>query len=70
MRCVVEWNGRDVPAALRDLPPGRYLLEEEPDPAGLEGLRGLASREACIPPRGRASEQSEQVQPEERTCWP
>jgi hypothetical protein len=46
MRRVLEWNGRDLPAALRDLPAGRYLLEEEPNPADLEGLRSLALRES------------------------
>ena len=49
MRRVVEWNGRDVPEALRDLPPGRYVVEEEPKPADLEGLRRLAVREAITP---------------------
>jgi hypothetical protein len=24
---VLDWNGRDFPEALRDLPPGHYLLE-------------------------------------------
>jgi hypothetical protein len=43
---VVVWNGRDVPEALRELPPGRYLLDEEPRPSELEGLRSLAVREA------------------------
>lgn len=23
---VIEWNGRDVPAEMRDVPPGRYRL--------------------------------------------
>lgn len=24
---VIEWDGTEVPLALRDLPPGRYLVE-------------------------------------------
>ncbi|MBI3911796.1 MAG: hypothetical protein HY320_12810 [Armatimonadetes bacterium] len=24
---VIEWNGQEIPAGLRDLPPGRYLIE-------------------------------------------
>ncbi len=24
---VLEWNGRDVPDELRELPPGRYVVE-------------------------------------------
>jgi hypothetical protein len=54
MRRVVEWNGRDVPVALRELPPGRYLLEEEPRPADLKGLRSLASRESPVSSSKRA----------------
>ena len=32
---VVTWNGKDVPAELRDLPAGRYIVEavEEAAPA-------------------------------------
>ncbi len=46
MRRIVEWNGRDVPAALRDLPPGRYVVEDEPAPsdADQQELRRLAAR--------------------------
>ncbi len=47
---VIDWNGRDVPEALRALPPGRYVFErvESAEEAGLtdeeqEGLRvGMA----------------------------
>ena len=28
---VVDWNGRDVPDALRGLPPGRYVLQPVED---------------------------------------
>jgi hypothetical protein len=42
---VIEWNGRDIPQALRDLPPGRYVLEDETPNAELAGLRELAARE-------------------------
>jgi len=56
MRRVVEWNGRDLPEGLRDLPPGRYVVDDERAPADLKGLRGLAGREACVPDeRTRAS---------------
>jgi hypothetical protein len=55
MRHVVEWNGRDVPEALRELPPGRYLLVEETNPADLEGLRSLALREAGAASSERAA---------------
>jgi hypothetical protein len=27
MARVVEWDGKNVPAAMRSLPPGRYVLE-------------------------------------------
>jgi hypothetical protein len=30
---VVTWNGRDVPAELRDLPAGRYIVEAVEDEA-------------------------------------
>jgi hypothetical protein len=48
MRRVIEWNGRDLPAALRDLPPGNYVVEEERPLSGKEqeGLRQLAARAA------------------------
>ena len=43
---VMDWNGRDLPEALRELPPGHYVLErvESPEEAGLtpaqvEGIR-------------------------------
>lgn len=43
---VMEWNGRDLPEALRELPPGTYTLErvEAAEEAGLtpeeeEGIR-------------------------------
>lgn len=47
---VLDWNGRDLPEALRDLPPGHYVVErvETAEEAGLtdeqqEGLRvGMA----------------------------
>lgn len=34
---VLEWNGRDLPEALRELPPGTYALErvESAEEAGL-----------------------------------
>jgi hypothetical protein len=30
---VVDWNGTDVPAELRELPPGRYVVEAVDDGA-------------------------------------
>lgn len=32
---VIEWDGTGVPAALRDLPPGRYVVEPLDDVAPL-----------------------------------
>jgi hypothetical protein len=28
---VIEWNGREVPGALLQLPPGRYMIEPVDD---------------------------------------
>jgi hypothetical protein len=55
MRRIVEWNGRDVPLGLRDLPPGRYVLEEEraTTPRDLEAMRQLAARECGVLARER-----------------
>jgi len=36
---VVHWNGKDVPAELRELPPGRYVVE------AVEGERPVLSPE-------------------------
>ena len=46
MQRILEWNGRDVPELLRELPPGRYCLEVEPDFSDDERdeLRKLAAR--------------------------
>lgn len=46
MRRVLEWNGRDLPAVLRDLPPGRYTIDVEPQcsQAEQDELRKLAAR--------------------------
>lgn len=46
MRRVLEWNGRDVPAVLRELPPGRYRIDDEVERSRAEqdGLRQLAAR--------------------------
>lgn len=49
MARVVDWNGKDIPEALRDLPPGRYVLESADEAPALseeeeDGLRrALAS---------------------------
>lgn len=46
MRHVLEWNGRDLPALLRELRPGRYTLDDERDCSDAErdALRKLAAR--------------------------
>jgi hypothetical protein len=46
MRRVIEWNGRDLPALLRELEPGRYSIEAEPERSEDEQdeLRKLAAR--------------------------
>jgi hypothetical protein len=31
----IHWNGKDLPDALRDLPPGDYVLESVDDPPAL-----------------------------------
>ena len=70
MRRIVEWNGRDLPPGLRELPPGRYVLEEEPvTPGDLKGLRQLGAREsvvelAPVSHDGYSSGSSEERQPE------
>ena len=52
MARVLNWNGKDTPEELRDLPAGRYVLQPLDDPAELteeeeEGLRqALASLHA------------------------
>jgi hypothetical protein len=33
MARVLHWNGRDLPEELQGLPPGRYVLEDDPDEA-------------------------------------
>jgi predicted transcriptional regulator len=45
---IIEWDGRNVPAGLRDLAPGRYVvaaldevLSGEEEAAVLEGLADL-----------------------------
>jgi hypothetical protein len=32
---ILEWNGSETPSALRDLPPGRYLIEPVDEPVFL-----------------------------------
>lgn len=52
MSRIVDWNGKDVPEGLRELPAGRYVLESVDEAPELtqeqeEGLRmALASLEA------------------------
>jgi len=39
---TLHWNGQDLPDALRDLPPGTYLVEPlEPAPLSLADEDGL-----------------------------
>ncbi len=60
MARVLHWNGKDLPAELRDLPAGRYVLEPADDVPELtedeeEGLReALASLRSG---HGRTAEQ-------------
>jgi hypothetical protein len=60
---VLTWNGRDLPAELRELPAGRYVVEAVDDVPALteeedEGLRqALASLRAG---NGRSNEQVRQ----------
>ncbi len=48
MRRVLEWNGRDLPAVLRELSPGRYCIDDDREGSGDEkdALRKLAARAA------------------------
>ncbi len=48
---VLNWNGRDLPAELRDLPAGRYVVEpidEELDALSAEEEAGLRQAIASI----------------------
>lgn len=60
---VLTWNGKDLPAELRELPAGRYLVESVDDVPSLtedeeEGLRqALASLRAG---KGRSVDQVRQ----------
>ena len=61
---VLQWNGKDLPEELRELPPGRYVLEPADVVPTLtddeeEGLRqALASLRAG---KGRTAEQVRQT---------
>ena len=35
---VLDWNGTDVPEALAELPPGRYLIQPAPEDESGDGL--------------------------------
>jgi hypothetical protein len=50
MRRVLEWNGRDLPPLLRELPPGRYRLDDDAECSDDEqdALRKLAARSADL----------------------
>ena len=45
---VVTWNGKDVPAELRDLPPGRYVVEAIDDDAPALSPEEEAGIEAAL----------------------
>ncbi len=45
---VVNWNGKDLPAELRDLPAGRYLVEAVEDEAPVLSLEEEAGIEAAL----------------------
>jgi len=55
---TIDWNGRDLPAELPEVPPGQYQLV--PVPAGLEYLPGdevvtdASTSEVCAWLEGRA----------------
>ena len=57
MNVIVDWNGRDVPEELKELPAGRYVVERVDDVLGLspeedEGLRaamGSVARGEGVP---------------------
>lgn len=40
---VIDWDGASLPAQLRDLPPGRYVVEpvDSPAPLTLEEEQGI-----------------------------
>jgi hypothetical protein len=55
-RVEIAWNGRDVPAELRRLPPGRYRIEPasewdltEEEEAGLEEAAASLARGEGVP---------------------
>lgn len=45
---VVTWNGKDVPAELRDLPAGRYVVEAIDDAAPALSADDEAGIEAAL----------------------
>ena len=45
---IVSWNGKDVPAELRELPAGRYLVEPIEDRAPLLSSDDEAGIEAAL----------------------
>ncbi len=52
---IMTWDGRELPAELRDLPPGRYSVEpveewglSDEEEAGLEGALDAADRGECL----------------------
>jgi len=51
---IVTWNGKDVPAELRDLPAGRYVIEqvEKEAPTPPEEEAGIGGA-AIVPPGSR-----------------
>ena len=45
---VVNWNGKDLPAELRDLPAGRYLVEAVEDEVPMLSPEEEAGIEAAL----------------------
>ena len=43
---VVRWNGRDVPPELKELPPGRYVVESVDEAPELTAQQEHGLREA------------------------
>jgi len=54
MTIVMDWNGNDLPEALREAPSGRYVLVplEQEDELSAEEERGLVSALAAARERG------------------
>ncbi len=43
---VIEWDGRDMPTEMRELPPGRYVIEPLPENVSLTSEEDAGIRAA------------------------